>query len=168
MLVNGLEWSDETVFQSQGKSASSGESLFPLLEWFGFLWMQTQQSAPLTSSDISGPWNSRSSHTVHVCTFCFLSRTGKHTSSCWFRPLSLLAHHHISKHTACLVDIGADVSRLWGRNDTTVQTQTIASGTTCQQAPGPVLHTPKIRSQLRDPNKQETNKSAFKTGQILS
>lgn len=36
VLVNGLEWSDETVFQSQGKSAPSDESLFPLLEWFGF------------------------------------------------------------------------------------------------------------------------------------
>lgn len=119
MLVNGLEWSDETVFQSQGKSAPSDESLFPLLEWLGFLWMQTQQSAPLTPSDISGPWNSRCSHTVHVCTFCFLSRTGKHTSSCWVGPLSLLAHHRISQHTACLVDIGADVSSFFGGVATT-------------------------------------------------
>lgn len=125
-------WSDEAVLQSQGKSAPSDESLFPLLEWFGFLWTQTQQSAPLTSSDISGARNSRCSHAVHVCTFCFLSRAGKHTSSCWFGPLSLLARRRISQHTACLVDIGADVSRFWGRNHTTVQTRTIASGTTCQ------------------------------------
>lgn len=36
VLVNGLEGSDETVLRSQGKSAPSHDSLFPLLEWFWF------------------------------------------------------------------------------------------------------------------------------------
>lgn len=145
MLVSGLEGSDEPVLCGQGKSAPSHHSLFPLLEWFGFLWMHTQQSAPLTSSDISGPWNSRCSHAVHVCTFCFLSRTGKHTSSCWLGPLSLLARRGISQHTACLVDIGADVSRVLGSRRHNCANTDHRVRDDVSIITGPVLHTPEIR-----------------------
>lgn len=129
LLKGSFNWSeswavpgDRTVFLCWIITAPSENSLFPVLEWLCLVCGGAgcrPNNRPLWL--LFAPLNSRCSHTICVWESCYLSRTGKHKLHCWFWPLSLLAHHLISRHTHSMT-CGERMCLFFGHN-TTVQTR---------------------------------------------